>query len=202
MADKLCEKVNGTYDLNLSKKWMAWGAVSPDILPQYKIVRHYKKYSEDFLVNEIVSLIYLFKFLNFKKIDRFKRKIFSTKIGVISHFLCDYMCLPHKENWTFDNAFKDHYKYERDLNRFVKSHNFTENVINVQPINLYEFETIHLKKLVIDYINKVEEEYSKAVSFKQDLDFALNLSLNISCFILDVVEALATQEDLRYSFLF
>lgn len=134
--------------------------------------------------------------------DRFKKRYISRKIGVISHFLSDYMCLPHKENWTFDKSFVDHYKYEKDLNKYAKSHEFTENIIGVKPIDLYEDETIHLKELVINYIDQVEKEYSKSVSFKRDLDFALNLSFNMSSFILEVAQALATEKDLRYSFVF
>ena len=171
-------------------------------MPQYKIVRHYKEYSIDFLVNEIVSLIYLAKIFDFKNLDRVKRKYLSKKLGVISHFLCDYMCLPHKENMTFKGSFREHCKYEKDLNKFAKSHVFTENVIELEPIDLFEFETVNLKQLVINYIDKVEEEYSKSVSFEQDLDFALNLSLNMSCFIIEVAEALAAEKDLRHSFVF
>lgn len=154
------------------------------------------------MVNEIVSLIYLSKIFDFKNLDRVKRKYFSKKLGVISHFLCDYMCLPHKENMTFNGSFREHCKYEKDLNKFAKSHVFTENVIELEPIDLFEFETVNLKQLVINYIDKVEEEYSKSVSFEQDLDFALNLSLNMSCFIIEVAEALAAEKDLRYSFVF
>ena len=165
-------------------------------------MRHYKEYSIDFLVNEIVSLIYLSKIFDFKKLDRFKKKYFSKKLGVISHFLSDYMCLPHKENMTFDNSFREHCKYEKDLNKFAKSHSFTEDVIELEPIDLFKSETVNLKELVINYIDKVEREYSKKVSFGQDLDFALNLSFNMSCFFLEVAEALATEKELRYSLVF
>ncbi len=181
---------------------MAWGAMSPDFLPKYKIYRHYMADSQEFLINEIIGLIYIARYFNFEKLDGFKRKMISNRVGVISHFLSDYVCLPHKENWTFNDSFKKHVVYEKELNEVVKTHEFKKDVITVENISLYEFKTVHLKELVKDYLNRVIEEYSKKQSYERDLDFALNLSTNISYFIFDTVEELNLQKAREYSFVF
>ncbi|MFY9284866.1 MAG: zinc dependent phospholipase C family protein [Miniphocaeibacter sp.] len=202
IAKNLCKDINENYNINLNEKKMIWGAISPDILPKYKIYRHYKEDSEEFLVNEIVNLIYICRFFNLKSLDNFKKKIISIKIGVISHFLSDYVCLPHKENWTFNEAFKKHVNYEKELNEVVKDHIFEKDIISTEKISLYECETIHLKKLVKEYINKVIDEYSLEQSYERDLNFALNLSTNISYFIFDVVNELNHEISMDYSFVF
>ncbi len=181
---------------------MIWGAISPDILPKYKIYRHYKSDSEEFLVNEIVNLIYICKFFNLENLNGYKRNMISTKIGVISHFLSDYVCLPHKENWTFNDSFKKHVNYEKELNEVVKNHVFEKSVIDLEKIELDEFKTIYLKKLVKEYIDNVIQEYSKEKSYERDLNFALNLSSNISMFIFDTVEEMSLENSANFSFVF
>lgn len=202
IAKNLCEDLNRNYNYNLNEKRMIWGSISPDILPKYKIYRHYKSDSEEFLVNEIVNLIYICKFFNLKNLTKYKRNMISTKIGVISHFLSDYVCLPHKENWTFNDSFKKHVNYEKELNEIVKEHVFEKSVISLEKIVLDEFKTIYLKKLVKEYIDKVIEEYSKEKSYERDLNFALNLSSNISIFIFDTVEELSLENSMNFSFVF
>ncbi len=202
IAKKLCKDINEKYDLKLNDKRMSWGAISPDFLPKYKIYSHYMEDSQDFLVNEIISLIYVARFFNFKQLDGFKRKVISNKIGVISHFLSDYVCLPHKENWTFNDSFKKHVQYEKELSEVAKKHEFKMDIIEIEEIDLFEFKTIHLKELVKDYLNRVVDEYSKEKSYGRDLDFALNLSKNISYFIFDTVEELNLQKAREYSLVF
>ena len=202
IAKELTVEINKKYNLDLSKNRMIWGAISPDILPKYKIYRHYREDSEEFLVNEIVNLIYILRYFNLNQLSGFKKNIISNKIGVISHFLSDYVCLPHKENWTFNDSFKKHVNYEKELSVEAKGHNFTKNIIETESIELYEFETIHLKELIKKYITKVVDEYSQEESYKRDLDFALNFSFNIACFIFDVVEELSLNTSMNYSFIF
>ncbi len=190
VATGIYDKVFDIYGLKLDKEKLLWGSISPDILPQYKLIRHYKDESLNFIAKEIVKIIFVSRYIEFNKIlDPLAIKLLSSKIGVISHYLSDYVCLPHAKRWTFYNNMVKHIKYESQLNDYVINHNFKTNIINTKDMDVYDTNTLGLMKTVKNYINQVVEEYSLKTSFANDLDFALSLNLKITYFILDTIAA-------------
>ncbi|MEY8304638.1 zinc dependent phospholipase C family protein [Anaerosalibacter bizertensis] len=189
MASNIHESVRRTYDIELDKKKLLWGSVAPDILPQLKIHRHYEKESLDFVVNEIAKLIFLSRFVNLDgKLDPIVNKYISKKIGMISHFLSDFVCLPHFERWTFAGSMFKHMSYESKLNRYAKYHDFKRNVIDVDDVDIFQDKNINIKEIIKSYIENVIEEYSINEGFKNDLDFSLSLNIKISYFIIDTIK--------------
>lgn len=190
IASKIYDNVFNIYGLKLDKQKLLWGSVCPDILPQYKFIRHYKDESLNFISKEIMKVIFISRYLEFNKIlDPLAIKILSKKVGIISHYLSDYVCLPHANRWTFTTSMVKHIKYESQLNEFAVTHDFKKNVINVNDLNIYDIPQLKLKSTIKEYIDKVVEEYSIKTNFKNDLDFALSLNLKISYFILDTIMA-------------
>lgn len=202
IAKNIYNEIYDKYNIKLSKNRLMWGAVSPDILPKYKIYKHYKDDNENMVINEIISLIYIVKVFDFYNLSGFRKTILSNRLGVISHFLCDYVTLPHKEKWTFNDSFNKHVVYEKELNELAKNHKFNSNIISVEKINIYEDETIMLKSIVKKYIDDVVKEYSKSQSYERDLDFGLSLSLNVSLFIIETAIELNKNTSTEYSFVF
>lgn len=190
IASKVYDNVFDIYGLKLDKQKLLWGSVCPDILPQYKFIRHYKEESLNFIAKEIMKVIFISRYLEFNKIlDPLAIKILSKKIGVISHYLSDYVCLPHANRWTFTDSMIKHIKYESQLNDFATKHDFKKNVINTDDLDIYNIPQAKLKRTIKEYITEVVEEYSLKTSFKNDLNFALSLNLKISYFILDTIIA-------------
>jgi len=190
IASKVYDNVFDIYGLKLDKQKLLWGSVCPDILPQYKFIRHYKEESLNFIAKEIMKVIFISRYLEFNKIlDPLAIKILSKKIGVISHYLSDYVCLPHANRWTFTDSMIKHIKYESQLNDFATKHDFKKNVIDTDDLDIYNIPQAKLKRTIKEYITEVVEEYSLKTSFKNDLDFALSLNLKISYFILDTIIA-------------
>ncbi len=187
IATEIYESVLELYGLKLDKKSLLWGSVLPDISPKYKLIRHYKEESLEYIINEIINLIETNKKINLYK-NKIGLKILSKKIGIISHYLSDYTCLPHAERWTFQTNMIKHIKYEADLNKFIKNYKFKENRIKNQDLDLYDTEDdIYLK--IEDYINNVVDvEYKLNRSLSNDLDFAISLNLKINYFILESIE--------------
>jgi len=59
IAKNIHKNIYDIYGIELDEKKLLWGSISPDILPKYKLHRHYKKESLDYVVNEIVKLIFI-----------------------------------------------------------------------------------------------------------------------------------------------
>lgn len=196
IASEIYNNVFNIYGLKLDKEKLLWGSVCPDILPQYKFIRHYKDESLNFIAREIMKVIFISRYLEFNKIlDPLAIKILSKKIGIISHYLSDYVCLPHASRWTFTDSMIKHIKYESQLNEFAMSHSFKKNVINTNDLDIYDISTTTLKDSIKEYINKIVEEYSLQTGFRNDLNFALSLNLKISFFILDTIRAYSDEID-------
>lgn len=190
IATEIYDNIFDIYGLKLDKDKLLWGSICPDILPQFKIVRHYKEESLNFIVKEIMKVIFLSRFLDFNQnTDPLTMKILSKKIGIISHYLSDYVCLPHANRWTFYDSMIKHIKYESELNDFVLTHDFKKNVISFNDLDIYDVDVKELKSKVKEYIENVVDEYSMTTGFTNDLNFALSLNLKITCFILDTIVA-------------
>ncbi|MBU5314108.1 zinc dependent phospholipase C family protein [Tissierella carlieri] len=200
IASKIYDNVFDIYGLKLDKEKLLWGSVCPDILPQYKFIRHYKDESLNYIAKEIMKVIFISRYLEFNKmLDPLAIKILSKKIGIISHYLSDYVCLPHASRWTFMDSMIKHIKYESQLNDFAVNHDFKKNVINIDDLDIYDIPTTKLRNTIKEYIDKVVEEYSLKIGFKNDLNFALSLNLKISYFILDTITAYSDEIDSHFA---
>lgn len=188
IASNIQKNIYDIYGIELNKESIKWGAIAPDILPQYKFKRHYKEESLNYVVGEIVKLIYISRYLELNlDTDPIKNKIISQKIGIISHYLSDFVCLPHAERWTFPNNMFKHMNYESKLNDYCMQHEFKKNVISIEDIDIFQDKIIRLKPIIKEYIENVIDEYSFKVGFEYDLNFALSLNLKITCFVIDIV---------------
>ncbi len=194
--------ISVAYGINLNIKKLEWASISPDILPKYKFIRHYQDESINYIVKEIITTIYLFQFVDLKNLNPFQSKLLSKKLGVISHYLSDYVCLPHTERWTCDQHLRDHIGYERQLNKMAQDHVFNKNIIERQAIDLNNNGNKLLKFIVKEYIEDIVQEYRKETDKTRDLDFAYCLNYNIFAFVFETVEALSTARNLEKAFVF
>lgn len=64
IANKIYENIFDIYGIKLDNNSLLWGSVAPDILPQFRLHRHYKKESLNYVVNEIIKLIFLTRFID------------------------------------------------------------------------------------------------------------------------------------------
>lgn len=188
IANEIHRNVEDIYGLKLDKKKLLWGSVSPDILPKYRLIRHYQDESIEYIAKEIVKVIYIGRFLESNgKVDPITVKLLSNKIGVISHYISDFTCVPHAKRWTFTDSMIKHIRYESRLNDYAKHHDFKENIIDTEDIDIRDTEFNDLKDEVVRYIENIVEEYSVKESFENDLNFALNLNLKLTNFVMDTI---------------
>lgn len=201
IATNIYDNVFDIYGLKLNKDKLLWGSVAPDILPQYRFIRHYKDESINYISKEIMKIIFVSRYIEFNKIlDPIAINVLSKKIGIISHYLSDYVCLPHAKRWTFTDSMFKHLRYESELNEFVKTHEFKLNVIDVDDIDLYDGEFKNLREKIEKYIDDIVEEYSLKISFQNDLNFALSMNLKITYFILDTIKEYSEEIHSQFAF--
>ncbi|MDR7869831.1 MAG: zinc dependent phospholipase C family protein [Tissierellaceae bacterium] len=201
MATNIYNNVFDIYGLKLDKDRLLWGSVAPDVLPHYKFIRHYADESINYITKEIIKIIFVSRYVDFKKIDDpISIKLLSKKIGIISHYLSDYVCYPHANRWTFFGSMKKHIKYESDLNDYARTHSFKKNVVQIEDIDIYDDRFNSLKSRIKDYIHDVISEYNQRTSLDNDLNFAISLNLKMTYFILDTINQYS--EELYTQFVF
>lgn len=203
IASNIYENTYEIYGIKLNIEKLLWGSVAPDILPQLKFHRHYQKESLNYVVNEIVKLIFISRYFDLRsKDDPITMKYISKKIGIISHYLSDYVCLPHVERWTFTNSMFKHISYESKLNEYSKSFKFNKNVILVEDIDIFQEKTVNLKKIIKSYIEEVIEQYSFSKGFESDLNFAISLNIKMTYFIIDTITVYSEATSRKFAFQF
>lgn len=198
------DRIKEKYNVNLNLDKMLWGSIAPDVLPYYKTKRHYFDESGDYIAREISKLIY---FSRYSYSEGNESKLFinymSKKLGIIMHYLCDFVCYPHAYRMTFIENLRKHVKYEQDLALYARDNKFLEesfrDVISCEDINFFENSDIKLEKKVKAYLIKVIEEYKDSNhSFDNDLNFALNLSTNISILVIESILEYNGEFDIQF----
>lgn len=198
------DRIKEKYNVNLNLDKMLWGSVAPDVLPYYKTKRHYFDESGDYIAREISKLIY---FSRYSYSEGNESKLFinymSKKLGIIMHYLCDFVCYPHAYRMTFIENLRKHVRYEQDLALYARENKFLEenfrDVISCEDINFFENSDIKLEKKVKAYLIKVIEEYKDSNhSFDNDLNFALNLSTNISILVIESILEYNGEFDIQF----
>ncbi len=206
IATNIHDTVSDIYGLKLDKDKLLWGSIAPDVLPHFRFIRHYKKESLNYIAKEIMKVVFISRYLDFNKgLDPFTMKLLSKKIGIISHYLTDFTCLPHADRWTFTKGTESmikHIKYESQLNEYILNHDFKKNIINVNDIDIYDTDSRNLKNRIKEYIKEVVQEYSIKTGFENDLDFSLSLNLKISFFIIDTIKAYSEEIHGHFAFEF
>lgn len=198
------DRIKDKYNVNLNMEKMLWGSVAPDVLPYYKTKRHYFDESGDYISREISRLIY---FSRYSYSEGNESKLFinyiSKKLGIIMHYLCDFVCYPHAYRMTFFENLKKHVRYEQDLALYARENKFSEEnfveVISSKDINFFEDSDIKLEKKIKNYLIKVINEYKNSNhSFDNDLNFALNLSTNISILVIESILEYNGEFDIQF----
>lgn len=96
----------GYYYIN--RRYFVYGNMLPDFGPKYRASSHRKKFSWDRalgLINEIASGDY----------NMTSRQL-STKLGVLTHYLCDFFTFPHTDE--FEKSFVKHEVYEQSQRNY------------------------------------------------------------------------------------
>ncbi len=198
------DRIKDKYNVNLNLEKMLWGSVAPDVLPYYKLKRHYFDESGDYIAKEITKLIFFSRF-SYSEGNESKLVInyVSWRLGIIMHYLCDFVCYPHAYRMTFVENLRKHVKYEQDLALYARENKCLEkdfsSVISINDINFLEDSDMRLEERVKKYLIDVIDQYKESNhSFDNDLNFALNLCTNISILVIESSLQFQGDFDIQY----
>lgn len=172
MAKNILKNMAENKKNMLSNFNFIYGSIKPDILSKYKLKKHYAKESYSMILNKIINL----SRLNIIDIEKNIATIkFSQELGVICHFLCDFFCIAHSENWREKYKIFTHINYEKKLASKAKKFNFTNEIIQIQ------IDDIKL------FIENCFKQHEKECNFNNDISFAYYVCSNTIDYILDSI---------------
>lgn len=121
----LANIILSAYEQELNKFFFKMGNTLPDLLPNMRFRLHTEQHSTDFVYKRINKLL---------KRKHLSRYVLSVKLGIISHFLSDFCCAPHKSNYT--GSLIDHRKHEVNLTNYHGKYHeeFVASVENAKSV--------------------------------------------------------------------
>ncbi|MDI9476300.1 MAG: zinc dependent phospholipase C family protein [Natronincolaceae bacterium] len=130
ISEHVYDNIKNTFNVDLNKRSLIYGSIKPDIAYSLVKLDHFKPQSFDFICDEINKLSNYDFELNKEFI-----KFLSRRIGVVTHFISDFFCIPHNDRITYENNFIDHIRYEHRLHKLFKSFdskiNVSKNYFNI-----------------------------------------------------------------------
>jgi hypothetical protein len=174
IAHNVFQNVNSNLNFKLSKTMLSYGSIKPDIAPSLKSKKHYKEPTLDFVVDEIVKLMEIGLSEDLISINKF-----SVKLGVITHFLSDFFCLPHHDREYFSDKLTEHMIYEKNLHYKFKEFSGLDKVKMPSIMGLE-------KKDIRNFIDELHHEYSTSpMGYENDIKGSINISSAVSMIIIE-----------------
>ena len=166
IADIVYAHIEKELGVKLDHKAFRRGSIAPDIRLSMRMIKHTRKGSYE-LVKKIGNDLILLD----TPVSKAEMKMFSYKLGIIIHFLCDYFCTPHNDE-KYKNLVK-HLRYENKLRKFA----FEPVSWNIPALKQAVLDSMwkcsNFEKIITD---KSDEYRNCSTSFYNDLEFALIVS--------------------------
>ncbi len=165
IAREIYQDVEKNLNIQLDKTQLIFGSIKPDIYSGLPKLKHFKPQSFDVICNEIQRIS------NSSFADnRAYLAAISQKIGVITHYVADYFCIPHNDRITYKHHFWDHLKYERTLHKSFKdiASRKKQSVNLLQGVDFTEIEQVKR------YLDDLHHRYEfKGESMQNDINSSL-----------------------------
>lgn len=173
IAKSIIDNIDEYKNFFIEENNFIYGNIKPDLPSKYFMQKHYMKESYDMIMYKVNYLCSL----NLNCLSMyFSVGSLSQELGVICHFLCDFLCVPHSNRWEFKHSMKKHISYETELNSIAKETNLRQ--FKGENINYNCFE---------DFFKDIYNEYQKILDHKNDLFFSTYVCNSVINYILDSI---------------
>lgn len=166
VADIVYAHIERELGVKLNHKAFRYGSIAPDIRLSMRVIKHTRKGSFE-LVKKLGNDLILLE----TPVSKTEMKLFSYKLGIIIHFLCDYFCTPHNDA-RYKNLIK-HLRYENKLRKLA----YNSKNWNLPAVNQAVLDCMWKGSNFENIINEKSHEYRNSnASYYTDLEYALVVS--------------------------
>lgn len=185
MSEFIYSNIEENTSFALNKFMFKLGNMSPDVPFYYKHLKHYKYQNFEYILQMINDLSEINPSESVAKLN-----LYSYRLGVITHYVCDYFCLPHHDRDAYKDKLKEHLIYEKRMHKDVKTYN-NENTLYD---DLVDFNDINIKFIVDTFMTKYIDDNT---SSQNDIRYAISAS-SLVCSILLLHSLTVSSERLAY----
>ncbi len=142
ISEHVYKVVTDTLGVKLNKNQLIYGSIKPDLTPKFLRLEHFKPESFNQIMDEVKEL----SISQFSENSLFIKQ-FSQQLGVVTHFIADYFCVPHNDRNTYKNHFIDHVVYEYKLEKLFKSHSHKTTIIK-EAFNVNNYSSSPISNVI------------------------------------------------------
>ncbi|NLM03827.1 MAG: zinc dependent phospholipase C family protein [Clostridiales bacterium] len=175
IAKQIYKHIDKKLNVQLDKKSLIYGSIKPDIPFNSSGVPHFKPDSFDYISNKIYELSLQPLSNNTEFI-----KYISRNIGIVTHYIADYFCVPHNDRKYYKKHIINHFNYEAYLHKEYMVHMKNVNISN-KLFNL-DSHNLHSIKSLIDDLHNIYT--SKGESFKNDIVSSIEAAVTTGLLII------------------
>ena len=175
MAKLIHQDVKAQFQVELNKKQLIYGSIKPDIYSGFPKLKHFKTHSFREICHEIALLTSAAVEDNTDALSRF-----SQQLGIVTHYVADYFCVPHNDRKTYHKHFMIHLKYENELHGLFKQY-AGEAASSREKQSWLDFSNV---THVMNYIDDLHGQYQdKGESYLNDLYSSMDAIRTVSLMI-------------------
>lgn len=164
MSELIYSNIETHTSFSLNKFIFRTGNMSPDLPVYHRHLKHYKHQNFNAILGMINDLALIDPSESIST-----HALYSYRLGVISHYVCDYFCLPHHDRDYYEEHLTEHLLYEKNLHKEVKNYS-NANIGSIEDYEISSFDNDDLIRVFDDYIEKYRAEEN---SFEKDINYAI-----------------------------
>lgn len=143
----------------LNRNLFIFGNVFPDLHVDYIKQKHYKNLCYDKIKSAIIEI----------SNTKMTLAEFSFKAGIICHYVSDFFCYPHEQEWRYlQGNTKEHIQFENKQNIATRNKIF----IAKTDIELKDIEDAYIDF----FIENLLDEYRNSIDYSRDVLYAVTVS--------------------------
>lgn len=174
-ANIIYKNILTAYGIRLRKSSFIYGNIKPDMSSMIVNIPHNIDESGLFILNEIEILIN-----EVNSLSQLRTREFARKLGIITHYVSDYFCLPHNKGFMNEGIVK-HMLYERRINKLCRE----QNGIMAPDMYINDFKDSEYES-IREYLTDKHNKYCCEGRFMQtDINYAVQTSMVIAIVILE-----------------
>ncbi|MCD5414750.1 MAG: zinc dependent phospholipase C family protein [Clostridiales bacterium] len=173
ISEHVYKVVNDTLGVKLNKKQLIYGSIKPDLTPKFLRLDHFKPTSFHHIMNETTEL----SLSTFSDNNLFIKQ-FSQQLGIVTHFIADYFCVPHNDRNTYKNHLIDHVVYEYKLEKLFKNYSHESPIIK-EAFNVNNYSSSPISNV----LDSLHNGYTlRGESMENDVRSSLDAAATVSLF--------------------